>query len=62
LCNPCHLRHDRRYYWHNRCNKRERRGQTSLLWPPAMRAERAGGQIQRPLFGHVGWRTAPANS
>lgn len=67
LCNPCHLRHDRLYYLHNRCNKRERRGQTSLLWPPAMRPEQAGGQgsskvIQRPLFGHVKWggHKAPA--
>ena len=60
LCTPCHLRHDRFYYRHNRFSKRERHGQTSLLWPPAMRPELAGKRkssmvVQRPLFSCVRW-------
>lgn len=45
LCCVCHLRHDLPYLALNTRRHRERRGQLSLLWPPA--------QLPTPVNSHL---------
>lgn len=54
-CAPCHLDYDRPHRVANRYRKRERGGQLTLLWPPAIAPTPAGQgksphHIQPPLW------------